>query len=125
MEWVVEREAAGFGLRLEGKSQGDDLMVMLYGGEKPHIGSVCVSVPRESLKKDGSVSCTTSVVNLLGHKDEILGRMVSETLCVRYQTVTVCTCGVHIDHATKEQLDDIVMTVKRMLAKVSSTDQKL
>lgn len=121
----MEREAAGFPIILEVKRQGNDLAAMLYGGEKSHIGSVCVSVPRDSLKKDGSVSCTTSVVNLLGHKDEILGRMVSETLCVRYQTVTVCTCGVHIDHATKEQLDDIVVTVKRMLTEVSSTEQKL
>lgn len=118
MEWIKKGEAAGYPLCLEVRRQGKDLAAMLYGGEKPHIGSVCISVPRESLTGDGSVSCTTSVVNLPGHKDEQIGRMVSEALCKKYGAVTVCSCGFHIDHADKKQIKQVIEGVEQLLVEI-------
>lgn len=48
------------------------LSVYLGGGDEPHIGTVAISQPRLSQKGDGSISCTTSVINLLHHKDDTL-----------------------------------------------------
>ena len=49
---------------------GDDLCVIIAGGDSPHIGCVTLSVPRPSLRDESAVSETTSVLNLVGHKDD-------------------------------------------------------
>ncbi|MDN5302141.1 MAG: hypothetical protein PWQ60_1655 [Thermoanaerobacteraceae bacterium] len=78
--------------------------IYLGGGERPHIGSVAVSQPRSSLKGDGGISCTTSVLNLLGHKDDCLAVPMAEELCRRLKQTVVVTAGVHIDNATAEDI---------------------
>jgi hypothetical protein len=46
---------------------GADLVVTIGGGSRPHVGAVAVAQPRPSLKGDGTVSATASVIALLGH----------------------------------------------------------
>ena len=40
---------------------GDDLVVIVQGGEKPHVGAVAVSIPRPSLADAEETSSSTSV----------------------------------------------------------------
>ena len=56
---------------------------------KPHIGCAVLAIPRPSLKSDGSMSCTSSVLNLSGHKDETLCRLLAERACVSYRQRTI------------------------------------
>ena len=86
---------------------GTDLAVLLSGGERPHIGCAVVAVPRASLTGDGSVSCTSSVLNLTGHKDEALCRFAAETLCRRRGVTVTCIGGFHQDNITKEQIQEV------------------
>jgi hypothetical protein len=79
--------------------------IYLGGGEKPHIGTVVISQPRQSLKCDGSTSCTTSVFNLLGHKDDGIAIPLAEEICKRLNRLVVVTAGVHIDNATIEDIE--------------------
>jgi hypothetical protein len=45
---------------------GEDLLVLAEGGDKPHLGCTVLALPRPSLRGDGSVSCTSSVLNRAG-----------------------------------------------------------
>ncbi len=45
---------------------GEDYHIMLRGGDKPHIGCTVLAVPRPSLTGDGSISVTSSVLNVTG-----------------------------------------------------------
>ena len=76
--FTVEREVRGYPLRVGVKRIGEDLLISVEGGQKPHIGCVIQSIPRPSLTGDGSYSATSSVLNLTGHKDEYLCRKLSE-----------------------------------------------
>jgi len=79
------------------------ISVHLIGGEAPHIGSVVLAEPRVSLTGEGR-SCTSSVLNRLGHKDEAFARDLAERLCKQAATA-VCVCaGVHIEDATAEDI---------------------
>lgn len=82
----------------------DGLNIYLGGGEEPHIGSVVISQPRPSLTGDGRVSCTTSVYNFIGHKDDGVGVLLAEDLCRSLNQVIVVTAGVHIEKAREEDL---------------------
>lgn len=57
---------------------GEDVLICLKGGERPHLGCVVQTEPRVSLTGDGSVSATSSVLNFTGHKDEVICRWMAE-----------------------------------------------
>lgn len=71
----------------------EDIAAILHGGDRPHIGCAVLAIPRPSLRDDGSASCTSSVLNVLGHKDEALCRYVAEALCKQYGGTVVCSGG--------------------------------
>jgi len=79
--------------------------IYLGGGEIPHVGTVVVSQPRPSLKNKGKISCTTSVFNILGHKDDEIAVPMAEEICKKTNQVVVVTAGVHIENATMEGID--------------------
>lgn len=112
--FTVEREVRGYPLRVGVKRIGEDLLISVEGGQKPHIGCVIQSIPRPSLTGDGSYSATSSVLNLTGHKDEYLCRILSEQICAACQTTVVCTGGVHIDQITKEEICEIMRIIEDM-----------
>ena len=86
-----------------------------HGGERPHIGCVVQAVPRPSLSGDGTISVTSSVINLTGHKDEFLCRRLAENRCRETGKVVVCTGGVHMDHITGEQIEELLKNIDRMM----------
>ena len=79
--FTVQREVCGYLLQVSVKKIGQDLLVSVEGGQKPHIGCVIQSVSRPSLTGDGSYSATSSVMNLTGHKDEYLPETFRADLC--------------------------------------------
>ena len=85
-------------------SLGNDLCVIITGGDQPHIGCVTLSVPRPSLANSEVTSATTSVLNLLGHKDDEVARYVSHLLSSKLNKNVVVTCGIHVDNITAEEI---------------------
>lgn len=98
---------------------GQGVNIFLGGGESPHIGTVVISQPRLSLRGNDAVSCTTSVFNLVGHKDDILAIPLAETLCKQLQQVIVVTAGVHIDNAGDSDIDRITGNMATLAARLA------
>ena len=88
--------------------------IYVGGGELSHIGTVVISQPRPSLKGDGSISCTTSVFNLLSHKDDAIAIPLAERLCKKLNQVIVVTAGVHIDNADKQDIERFIRNLARL-----------
>ena len=121
MEWIVtiEKEVVNTNLKVSAGKIGKDILICLEGGNVPHIGCVVQAVPRPSLKEDGSMSATASVLNLTGHKDEFLCRKLAEKICSATGCVTVCTGGFHLDEIKKEQIEDVIQTVDEVCIELS------
>lgn len=94
-------------LTLEISRAGEDYALLLYGGDRPHIGCTVLAVPRPSLTGDGSISCTTSVLNLVGHMDDLVCKPLAEEVCKKTGHTVVCSGGIHVEDATTRQLYDI------------------
>lgn len=93
---------------------GEDLCVIISGGDKPHIGCVTLSVPRPSLSTSGGTSATTSVLNLMGHKDDEAAKYVSHLLSSKLNKNVVVTCGIHVDNITCEEIEITLDLIKRL-----------
>ena len=115
---TFESNASSVSVKLEIRKLGDDYLVSIGGGDKVHIGSVVLAVPRPSLGDPAETSCTSSVLNRLGHKDEAVCRVVAETLCKHYGKVVVCVGGIHVDHIRENQFDEIFSSVDDLLRQV-------
>ncbi|KUO53543.1 MAG: hypothetical protein APF76_12095 [Desulfitibacter sp. BRH_c19] len=83
----------------------DGINIYIGGGKKTHIGTTVISQPRSSLTGDGSTSCTTSVLNILGHKDDEIALPIAEEICKHFKETTVVTAGIHIDKATTQVIE--------------------
>ena len=94
------------------KSLGDDILITLEGGERPHIGTVVLAVPRLSLTGDKSMSATSSVLNVTGHKDETICRMIAEKAVKKYGVNVVCTGGFHMDGISADQIEEVISAVR-------------
>lgn len=93
---------------------GEDILVSVRGGDRPHIGCAVLAVPRPSLTGDGGMSCTSSVLNVTGHRDDEICRYLAEKVCRKYGVTVVCTGGFHCDHMTAEQIRKVMQAVQRI-----------
>lgn len=86
----------------------DGILSSLVGGEKPHLGGVVTSVPRPSLANPEVVSCTSSVLPLVGHKDDEAARPVAEMLARETGRPVSVAAGLHIDNATAADISELM-----------------
>ncbi len=83
---------------------GDDLLLILKGGEQPHVGAMVSCEPGKE----------ATITRLGTHKDHIVLQPLAETACAKYKTTVVAVGGIHIDNATKEDIELVVQHCKRL-----------
>ena len=91
---------------------GEDILIVVKGGDRPHIGTTVLAVPRPSLTGDESVSATSSVLNVIGHKDELICRSLAEKTSKKYNATVVCTGGFHVDDLDEGQIKEVVSAIQ-------------
>ena len=93
---------------------GGDLCIVLTGGDRPHIGTVTLSVPRPSLADSARTSATTSVLNLTGHKDGEAAQYLSQRLAAALGATVVVTGGIHVDDIRPDEIKTVLHLVDRL-----------
>lgn len=97
---------------------GEDILVAVYGGDKPHIGAVTLSIPRPSLLEHKKRSASTSILTLIGHKEDMVARNMGETLAAALDKNVVITCGIHMDDISKEEIEKTIEIIKVLTYKI-------
>jgi len=127
MDFVVTTNEGAYDLEASVRLIGKDLLVAIWGGEKPHIGAVSVSQPRPSLKDKNVTSATASVFCFVGHKEDELAKAASEILAAALDTRVVVTAGIHWDNISEEGIRKIIrnseILVDLILEKIASSYQ--
>ena len=90
---------------LEQENIGNDLLYILGGGEKTHIGGVVVCKPGND----------PQVIRLEGHYDDVVLKPIAEAACKKYKTKVVAVGGIHIDNATNEEIEKLVENCKDLM----------
>ena len=91
---------------IEEKKIGDGILYILGGGERTHIGGIVVCEPDKP----------PEVIRLEGHYDDIVLKPIAEMACKKYKTKVVALGGVHIDNASKEDIDKLVENCRSLIA---------
>ena len=103
---------------------GDDLLVCLWGGDQPHIGAVAFALPRPSIADPAVTSSTSSVLTLLGHKEDVVAKAVSERLSARLNRNVVVCAGMHWDHLERRSIDGIVEECLRLADSIAAVVER-
>jgi len=108
----VKTHTGSFDIEAEALRIGDDYLVAIWGGEKPHIGAVAAAQPRPSLANPEANSATASVICFPAHKEFEIARVVSEELAATLGASVVVTAGIHWDNIGKEGIGKVLSNVK-------------
>jgi hypothetical protein len=115
MEFTTRTETGAYDLTANVRRIGRDLLVAIWGGEKPHIGAVAVAQSRPSLKDPDVTSATASVICYVGHKEDDLVKASAEILAAVLNTRVVVTAGIHWDNLDQKGIDTILKNSKAIV----------
>jgi len=94
---------------------GQDLQVIIWGGDKPHIGAVALAQSRPSLENPEKTSSTSSILSIVGHKENIVVQYVSEKLSATLKTNVAVTAGMHWNVFDEEDIEMVMRSVDNLL----------
>ena len=81
-----------------------DIVLILGGGEKSHIGGVVVCEPGKDPKE----------IRLGTHHDYVVLAPLAKYACGKYNKTSVAVGGIHIDNAKSEEIKEIIDNCKKL-----------
>ena len=111
-------------------SVGDDVCVIVSGGDAPHIGAVSAGVfdcgvgaapmhMQDVSNKNEKPLVTqlypgqTATLVLPSHKEGVVSEMLAKELSARLEKNVTVLCGIHVDNLSKEGIAEIVEIMKK------------
>lgn len=85
-------------VRFKSYKIGNDRLVVITGGEEEHIGSATLIEEKEHLQ----------TISKKGHKDHIVSERIANIIYDRIGKDLLVICGIHIEDASKEEIDSLV-----------------
>ncbi len=115
MEIIVRlSESKPYPITVTVMKAGGDILAVVEGGDRPHIGSVAVAVWHESIGGDKTGSSSISVHNLPGHRDGEIASPLAKLLAETANRVAVVTAGFHIDNAAPGDIEAVLDEMSRI-----------
>lgn len=98
---------------------GRGITLFITGGDSPHVGAVALAVPSQNAAT-GETTCDINIITAYGHKDRFLAEKAADRICRKTGEIVSVTAGVHIDDATKNDLqmliDNTMQATEKFLA---------
>ena len=113
--FTVHTRTGRYDLTAAVKRIGMDLLVAVWGGERPHIGAVAAAQPRPSLKDPLRLSATASVFCYVGHKEDQLAREAALAIAAAVNSAVVVTAGIHWDNLDEDGIDQVVKNSRTLI----------
>ena len=112
--WRVSEKKGGLEVSAQANVVGDDLLVVLWAGARPHIGAIGIAQTRPSLKDPKIISATSSVFTFLGHKEDVVAKEMSEESARKLNRKVVVVAGMHWEKLHDERIDEVIGMCQRL-----------
>ncbi len=113
-KFVTSISKGKFKLHAHAQRMGQDLLVSIWGGTRPHIGAVGMAIPRPSLRNPKRWSATSSNFTFIGHKEDAIVKKISEKLATELRRNVVVVAGIHWDGITAKEIKIIEDLTQKM-----------
>ena len=107
-QFTVKTEEPSHNIEAQVFIIGEDILVAVHGGDRPHIGAVSSALPRPSLDDPEKTSSTASTLCFPGHKDDELTKKISQKISAAFGASVVVCAGVHFDSIDKEGIQKVI-----------------
>ena len=101
----VSKTLYGYEIAADATALDEGIHVLLYGGEKSHIGAVTIVGP------GGQVNTTA----FAGNKEDTLSQKWALAIAHKKGLPVIVSAGIHYDHATREQIQEILKVCDELL----------
>ena len=106
----LEKNAGRHKIVLDVRNIGNDLLVAIYGGDEHHIGGLAIAYPTKSHYRDAT-TISVNTMTFPGHKDYLLANTAAERICKALSRPVVVTVGIHMNNASKTEINQAVKAV--------------
>jgi hypothetical protein len=101
------------------KRVGEDIVIAVGGGDRPHVGCVVLAVP--SPKPGGSGHApSVSLLTIPPHKEEPIARTIAVAVCRKAGFATVVTAGVHEDGIDSSGIETYLQLGEELAAEIAA-----
>ena len=90
----LEKKQGRIALTLDAYFMGEDLVILISGGDRPHLGTITAGARLEPLQ----------TIQLQTHKEFYITEEIGVLLRKNFKGNFAICCGTHLDHITKEEL---------------------
>lgn len=90
----IEKKQGRIELTLDAYFMGEDLVVLISGGDRPHLGTITAGARLEPLQ----------TIQLQNHKEFYITEEIAVLLRKHFRGNFAICCGAHLDNITKEEL---------------------
>ena len=98
---------------------GEDLAVIVGGGTKHHVGAASVvAAPQSPISQNGIVIDYEKTISLPNHKESELVYSAANQLSKHLRTTVLVTAGIHIDNASRNDIDVLVNNFQTLIDKI-------
>lgn len=104
--FTVDDPASGRSLTGWVAELGQDVVVAIGGGQRPHVGCVVLAQPQPAKGDPARWTASCSVLTIPPHKEEPIARGVAARLAERCGRVAVVSAGVHDDGLDRQGIED-------------------
>lgn len=87
---------------------GADRIVVITGGDLPHVGAVAAAYGVAAPCRAGCREVSASVITLPGHREDEIARMVALTLAKRFGVNVMVSAGMHWDGITRRGIETVI-----------------
>jgi len=97
-------------IKLNAVEMGEDLCVIVTGGDKPHLGAVTV----------GSKQAEANTFCFPHHKEDAVTKLLYSLITESFDKNVVVCCGIHIDNITKEEIASVISLCSEMITELKT-----
>jgi hypothetical protein len=106
--FAVSTDEGSYDLEASIQLIGQDLLIAVWGGDRPHIGAVSGAQTQPSVANPATINATASVLCFPGHKEDRLVKPIAEKIARVTGRHVVVTAGAHWNKIDSEGIEKVL-----------------
>lgn len=123
-EFLLRTEAGAYDLQALVRIIGEDILIAVWGGDRPHIGATALAQTQPGIANPDQMSATVSVFCFPGHREDALARPIAREIARMTNSNVVVTAGAHWDHLDSKGIEQVLTNGKKLTRIIQKTLQE-